>query len=188
MRFIANQPDKEESREALALFSEIIRVRQYDTSRIMAILSDLANEGREMPSSHQQPYESQGNGIGTEGNHMAAGAATIRDLARLDCDRDTDFFMLKFLLCSSEGTESELRTNAASVTPNLEHEPAAQRVVKARESEEMTIVVTENEAAKKYAMTSYIKLLTQRVLRLEQEINRQKKLSVVVVGGGDARH
>ena len=31
-------------------------------------------------------------------------------------------------------------------------------------------------------MTSYIKLLTQRVTRLEQEFNRQKKLSVMVVG------
>ena len=42
-------------------------------------------------------------------------------MARLDCDRDTDFFMLKFLLCN-ENTESEKRTNVAQLTPNIEQE------------------------------------------------------------------
>ena len=35
---------------------------------------------------------------------------------------------------------------------------------------------------KSYAMTSYLKLLTSRVLKLEQEMARHKKVSVVMVG------
>ena len=75
LRFVANQSDPTENKEALALFAEIIRVRPYDTSRIMAILCQ-SDEG-----------------LSAEGN-------SILDLARLDCDRGTDFFMLKFLLCN----------------------------------------------------------------------------------------
>mmetsp|Transcript_32255 Transcript_32255/g.37970 ORF Transcript_32255/g.37970 Transcript_32255/m.37970 type:complete len:85 (-) Transcript_32255:655-909(-) len=32
-------------------------------------------------------------------------------------------------------------------------------------------------------MTSYLKLLTARILKLEQEMSRHKKVSVVMVGG-----
>ena len=47
LRFVANQSDQGESRDALSIFAEIIRVRSYDTSRIMAILSqnENGNEG-----------------------------------------------------------------------------------------------------------------------------------------------
>lgn len=37
---------------------------------------------------------------------------------------------------------------------------------------------------KTYAMTSYLKLLTARVIKLEQEMSRQSKVSVVMLGGG----
>ena len=41
--------------------------------------------------------------------------------------------------------------------------------------------MTDTETVKKYALVSYIKLLTTRVLRLEEEMRLQKKTSVVVV-------
>ena len=36
---------------------------------------------------------------------------------------------------------------------------------------------------KGYAMTSYLKLITARVIKLEQEMARHKKVSLVMVGG-----
>ena len=46
--------------------------------------------------------------------------------------------------------------------------------------------MTDTETVKKYALVSYIKLLTTRVLRLEEEMRLQKKTSVVVVNRLDA--
>ena len=42
--------------------------------------------------------------------------------------------------------------------------------------------ISDAVTAKKYAVTSYLKLLTARVLRLEQEMARHKKVSVIMVG------
>ena len=44
--------------------------------------------------------------------------------------------------------------------------------------------ITDNAAAKKYAITSYLKLLTARVLRLEEEMARHKKVSVIMYDDG----
>ena len=77
---MANQADQNESKDALSLFADIIRVRQYDTSRIMAILSP------------NDPGDVEGN------NEI--------DLAQLDCSKETDFFMLKFLLCNAQNESS----------------------------------------------------------------------------------
>ena len=90
-------------------------------------------------------------------------------MARLDCDKDTDFFMLKFLLCN-ENTESEKHTNIATISPNIEQEERKRMMQMAKKQQEQmvdnsAIVVSENDAVKKYAMTSYMKILTQRVVR-----------------------
>lgn len=52
-------------------------------------------------------------------------------MARLDCDRDTDLFMLKFLLCN-DNTESEKRTNFARVSPNIDQEERKQMMQMAK--------------------------------------------------------
>ena len=82
LRFVANQADKVESHDALSLFADIIKVRSYDTSRVMAILNpnDEANTD-------------------PEGN-------PIIDLAALNSNKEMDFFMLKFLLCN-ETTDND---------------------------------------------------------------------------------
>ena len=45
------------------------------------------------------------------------------------------------------------------------------------------MTVTDQQAEKKYAITSYLKLLTSRVLRLEQEMSRHKKVSIILHSG-----
>ncbi len=50
--------------------------------------------------------------------------------------------------------------------------------------------ITDSDSAKKYALVSYMKLLTARVLRLEEEMKLQKKTSLVMVNrtdGADSR-
>lgn len=76
-------------------------------------------------------------------------------------------FLLKFLLCDQEEEKKEVvRTKAEG---SNQQEDAAKGVSK------------DQQGVKNYAITSYMKLLTQRVHRLEQEISRQKKISVVMV-------
>ena len=47
------------------------------------------------------------------------------------------------------------------------------------------MVITDSDSAKKYALVSYMKLLTARVLRLEEEMKLQKKTSLVMVNRTD---
>jgi hypothetical protein len=47
--------------------------------------------------------------------------------------------------------------------------------------------VTDADSVKKYALVSYMKLLTARVLRLEEEMKLQKKTSVVMVNRTDSQ-
>lgn len=79
-------------------------------------------------------------------------------LANLGTNRATNIFTLKFLLCSGKqaGTETH----------------------KKKDQEE-----EEAGGMKGYAMTSYLKLITARVIKLEQEMARHKKVSLVMVGG-----
>ena len=45
-----------------------------------------------------------------------------------------------------------------------------------------TFTISDRTSAKKYAITSYLKLLTARVIKLEQEMSRHKKVSIIMVG------
>lgn len=96
------------------------------------------------------------------------------DLATLDCSRETDYFTLKFLLANSS-TEAK----SPAVATRGESEAKASKINDVQEDEEL--VMTDTDTVKKYALVSYMKLLTTRVLRLEEEMRLQKKTSVVVV-------
>ena len=104
LRFVANQPDANESRDALNLFAEIIGCRPYDASRIMAILSP---------------------GIGNE-------EGNVIDLATLDCSKETDFFTLKFLLCNAV-TEAGNKPIYTSAIPADDQKPKAKPSQKQKE-------------------------------------------------------
>ena len=38
LKFVANQPDADESEKALSIFADIMSLRAYDTSTVMALL------------------------------------------------------------------------------------------------------------------------------------------------------
>ena len=86
-------------------------------------------------------------------------------------NKATDYFILKFLMCNQ-------KTSDGLDPPTPVKEEPAKEVVE----EEDEFTVSDAKTAKKYAVTSYLKLLTARVLRLEQEMARHKKVSVIMVG------
>ena len=156
LRFIANQSDIEESENALNIFADIIAARPYDTSQVMAILKPDANDNND--------YENE------EGAELADGL----DLNDFGVNKATDYFILKFLMCNqktSDGLDSR--------SP-LKAERDKDAANEQEEDDEFT--VSDAKTAKKYAVTSYLKLLTARVLRLEQEMAKHKKVSVIMVG------
>ena len=55
------------------------------------------------------------------------------------------------------------------------------------QGEEAELKVSDAHTAKNYAVTSFLKLLTARVVRLEQEMARHKKVSVVMLTEGEAK-
>ena len=60
-----------------------------------------------------------------------------------------------------------------------------------KEDPDDLFTITDKVSAKKYAITSYLKLLTSRVLRLEQEMSRHKKVSIIMVENeakGETKH
>ena len=165
LRFIANQSDIEESEYALNIFADIIAARPYDTSQVMAILRPESNEN---------------NGLDhVEGARLAGGL----DLDNFGVNKATDYFILKFLMCNQK-TSDGLDPRSPLKAERDKNEANEQE-----EDDEFTI--SDAKTAKKYAVTSYLKLLTARVLRLEQEMAKHKKVSVIMVGdkqdeGGDA--
>ena len=154
LRFIANQSDIEESENALNIFADIIAARPYDTSQVMAILKPEVNENND--------YE----------NEEGAELADDLDLNNFGVNKATDYFILKFLMCNQ-------KTSDGLDPPTPVKEEPAENVEKEEEDE---FTVSDAKTAKKYAVTSYLKLLTARVLRLEQEMARHKKVSVIMVG------
>ena len=155
LRFMANQSDIEESEHALNIFADIIAARPYDTSQVMAILKPDSNVNRDDDNE--------------EGGELVEGL----DLNDFGVNKATDYFILKFLMCNQ-------KTSDGLDPPTPVVEEPAENVEKEEEEDEFT--VSDSKTAKKYAVTSYLKLLTARVLRLEQEMARHKKVSVIMVG------
>lgn len=78
LKHVANSEEAQESDRALAIFSEILSLRTFDTSTVMALLAPV-------------PNEEEGEG---------AGNAPV-DLANMGSNPATNIFALKFLLCGA---------------------------------------------------------------------------------------
>ena len=102
------------------------------------------------------------------------------NLNALGVNKATDLFVLKFLLCDK-------RNQDGSLPKNEETEEDDDKQSEKEESDaDGDFTITDKAAAKKYAITSYLKLLTARVLRLEEEMARHKKVSVIMYDDGKA--
>ena len=103
------------------------------------------------------------------------------DLGGLGANKATDMFILKFLLCNERNQDGSLPKNEE---PEEEVEEEEEEEEKEESDADGDFTITDRAAAKKYAITSYMKLLTARVLRLEEEMARHKKVSVIMYDDG----
>ena len=163
LKVVANQPDAEESDQALNIFAEIIAVRPYDTSQVMTLLQPEVAKTKGGADS-KDIVETEG-AVSTDGI----------DLASFGANKATDFFILKFLMCN------ELNQDGTVPEPEEEKEEVVEETSEKETEEDDAFVITDQKTAKKYAITSYLKLLTPRVLRLEQDMARHKKVSVIMM-------
>jgi len=140
--------------------------RPYDTSRVMAMLKP---PGRKKARANiLVENEGESDNVFNDVDEDEESSEEEIDLANFGTNKATDIFILKFLLCSGDKVQKGDGSQA----------------VDSKEDEEEDYTITDKETAKKYAMTSYLKLLTARVLRLEEDMARQKKVSLIMVGNG----
>ena len=104
------------------------------------------------------------------------------NLGGLGANKATDMFILKFLLCNERNQDGTLPKDEETESEDEQSEEKKEEKHDSDEDGDYTI--TDNAAAKKYAITSYLKLLTARVLRLEEEMARHKKVSVIMYDDG----
>lgn len=169
LRFVANQSEAEDgsvnelamadSEQALELFADIIAKRPYDTSRIMAFLrpSKVAEKSADLEGEGDTLFEDDDE------------SKDEIDLADFGANKATDIFILKFLLCNKDA----------------EKQKDSDMEAKKKEEEDEDFTITDKGTARKYAITSYLKLLTTRVLRLEQELAKKNKVSLIMVGNDE---
>ena len=85
LRFVANSEDQADADDALNLFAEIIALRPWDTSQVIAILKPV-KPPKNVDDSDQSSSEGD-SGI---------------DVENLGANKATDIFILKFLLSTGK--------------------------------------------------------------------------------------
>ena len=106
------------------------------------------------------------------------------NLNALGVNKATDMFILKFLLCDKRNQDGSLPKDEE--TEEEDEKDEDKQSEKEESDADGDFTITDKAAAKKYAITSYLKLLTARVLRLEEEMARHKKVSVIMYDDGKA--
>ena len=84
-------------------------------------------------------------------------------------------FALKFLLANNQAKGTDIDGQNKNSKSKRNRNDAGDEL-----DDDEGFAITDQHSAKKYAITSYLKLLTARVLKLEQEMSRHKKVSVIM--------